>query len=222
MCAPQARLGADHYRRCVDGPRNPRGRGTAPLSDGRATTPISRRPRRRETRPGVHASTEVAIDRPGAQYVSLPGLSCGSRGACGSESPLSSLFSITSSGANPTLSAKSRSFRFKNLARRGGFLWLIAGNTVRNSLHSSLRRGRKQAQQAAWVLEKCHVGALRTPVETMLLPYKIESVDTNDPPVGFPFPNSQQRPDRDRPGPGPAGWHASSCRRSWRLWTNRT
>src|SRR5882762_10117865 len=47
--------------------------------------------------------TWLAIPR--AQYVSLPGLSCGSSGSCGSRIPVSSLFSTTGSGANPTLSA---------------------------------------------------------------------------------------------------------------------
>ena len=48
--------------------------GTAPVSDGTATAPISPRPRRREIRPVIHASTEVARDWPRAQYGSLPRL----------------------------------------------------------------------------------------------------------------------------------------------------
>ena len=40
---------------------------------------------------------------PRAQYVSLLGLSCGSSRSCGSQNPLSSLFSATSTGWNPIL-----------------------------------------------------------------------------------------------------------------------
>ena len=56
-----------------------------------------------QRRPGVCRRSISACPR--AQYVSLPRLSCGSSGSCGSGIPLSSLFSTTDSGSNPTLSA---------------------------------------------------------------------------------------------------------------------
>jgi hypothetical protein len=41
-----------------------------------------------------------------AQYVSLPRLSCGSGGSCGSGTPSSSLFSISGSSPNPAVSSR--------------------------------------------------------------------------------------------------------------------
>src|SRR5258705_5528325 len=51
-----------------------------------------------------------------AQYVRLPGSLSVSSGSRGSGDPVSSLFSTTSSGSNPTLSANLSLFVFNDLA----------------------------------------------------------------------------------------------------------
>ena len=62
----------------------------------------------------------ISYMAPRAHYVRLPRRLSGSSGSGGSGIPLSSLFSTRGRSPNPTLSAKSRSFRINHLAWRGG------------------------------------------------------------------------------------------------------
>src|SRR2546426_5120403 len=73
---------------------------------------------------------------PRAQYVSLLGLSCGSSRSCGSQNPLSSLFSATSTGWNPIL--RHSSVRFGRVASLRFHKGEAAG--LRHALRRSGRR----------------------------------------------------------------------------------
>ncbi len=114
---------------------------------------------------------------PRAQYVRLPRPLSGSSGSGGSRNPVSSLFSTGGRSPNPTLSAKSRSFLFNNLARRSGFSWAMAGNDAEIHAISVSIALENRRISATRVLRVAAWGSQRTPGGTSQNPGPTTSID---------------------------------------------